>query len=240
MPPEAVPARTLRFSLSGQLSCASGPLDMQLDGEIGAGEIVVLSGESGCGKTTLLRALAGLPSRLDGEVCWGEESWRSVQQRTFLPVNQRPLGMVFQQYALFPHMSVRRQLEFADPTSKLIDDFLAVTGLAGLHRVYPGRLSGGQQQRLALARALVRRPALLLLDEPTLGLAPVLVEALFETLTKLNAAGKTMLLVEQNAWHALQIAQRGYVLQTGMIELEGPAKELAVNPSVQESYLGGG
>ena len=219
MPPEAVPARTLRFSLSGQLSGASGPLDMQLDGEIGAGEIVVLSGESGCGKTTLLRALAGLPSRLDGEVCWGEENWRSVQQRTFLPVNQRPLGMVFQQYALFPHMSVRRQLEFADPTSELIDDFLAVTGLAGLHRAYPGRLSGGQQQRLALARALVRRPALLLLDEPVSALDWKMRAAMIDWIGTLHRDWQFSALVishDPREWQ--DFARHAWTIEQGRIE----------------------
>ena len=158
-------ARTLSFDLSGKLNGATGPIEMDLRGELGAGQLVVLSGESGSGKTTLLRALAGLPCRLSGSVSWGQEVWKSARQAV-VPVRERRLGVMFQSYALFPHMTVRRQLEFAAPASPLIDAFLERAGLIGLSEVCPERLSGGQQQRLALARALIRRPRLLLLDEP--------------------------------------------------------------------------
>ena len=158
-------ARTLSFDLSGKLNGASGLIELDLRGELGAGRLVVLSGESGSGKTTLLRALAGLPCRLSGSVSWGQEVWKSARQAV-VPVRERRLGVMFQSYALFPHMTVRRQLEFAAPASPLIDAFLERAGLIGLSEVCPERLSGGQQQRLALARALIRRPRLLLLDEP--------------------------------------------------------------------------
>ena len=158
-------ARTLSFDLSGKLNGASGLIELDLRGELGAGQLVVLSGESGSGKTTLLRALAGLPCRLSGSVSWGKEVWKSARQ-ALVPVRERRLGVMFQSYALFPHMTVRRQLEFAASASPLIDAFLERAGLIGLSEVCPERLSGGQQQRLALARALIRRPRLLLLDEP--------------------------------------------------------------------------
>ena len=158
-------ARTLSFDLSGKLNGATGPIEMDLRGELGAGQLVVLSGESGSGKTTLLRALAGLPCRLSGSVRWGDEPWLSPHEQAVC-ARERRLGVMFQNYALFPHMTVRRQLEFAAPASPLIDAFLERAGLSGLSEVYPERLSGGQQQRLALARTLIRRPRLLLLDEP--------------------------------------------------------------------------
>ena len=158
-------ARALNFALRGTLTGATAPIEMDLHGELGAGQLAVLSGESGSGQTTFLRALAGLPCRLRGSVHWGEEAWLSLHAPA-VAARERRLGVMFQSYALFPHMTVRRQLEFAAPASPLIDGFLERAGLAGLSEVYPERLSGGQQQRLALARALIRRPRLLLLDEP--------------------------------------------------------------------------
>ena len=127
--------------------------------------------------------------------------------------------MVFQQYALFPHMSVRRQLEFADPTSELIDDFLAVTGLAGLHRAYPGRLSGGQQQRLALARALVRRPALLLLDEPVSALDWKMRAAMIDWIGTLHRDWQfSALVISHDPREWLDFAKRAWTIEQGRIE----------------------
>lgn len=216
--PLAEPARTLRFTLTGKLNGAAGPLEMNLDGAIEAGEIVVLSGESGCGKTTLLRALAGLPSRLDGEVRWGDDVWRSARRQTCLPVRKRSLGVVFQDYALFPHMRVRKQLEFAAPGSPLIDNFLARTGLEGLSEVHPCRLSGGQQQRLALARAMVRCPGLLLLDEPVSALDWKMRSTMIDWIGELHRAWNFSSLVvshDPHEWHAL--ARRAWTIEEGRL-----------------------
>jgi len=212
---------------------------------INRGEIVTLIGANGAGKSTTLRVVSGLLAPKSGSIVFKGASIAG------LPAHQiaaKGIGHVPEGRRIFPRLSVEENLDIGaylqtDHTvirQRKDNVFSLFPRLAERRRQDGGTLSGGEQQMLAIGRALMQDPELLLLDEPTLGLAPVLVEVIFKTIITLHDAGKTILLVEQNAWHALQIAQRGYVLQTGQIQLEGPAKELAVNPSVQESYLGGG
>ncbi len=212
---------------------------------VSCGEIVTLIGANGAGKSTTLRAISGMIKPSAGRILF------QGKPITGLPPHQTAglgIGHVPEGRRIFPQMSVEENLDIGgylerspDIINQRKDEVFSIfPRLAERRRQDGGTLSGGEQQMLAIGRALMQDPRLLLLDEPTLGLAPVLVDVIFETILKLNKAGKTILLVEQNAWHALQIAHRGYVLQTGMIQLEGPANELAANPGVQASYLGGG
>ncbi len=212
---------------------------------ITAGEIVTLIGANGAGKSTTLRTLSGLLTPRSGSILF---RGASVGGRSPHALAAQGLIHVPEGRRIFPRLSVDENLDMGgylerDAATNLRrkeEVFALFPRLAERRRQDGGTLSGGEQQMLAIGRALMQNPTLLLLDEPTLGLAPVLVEVIFTTIVNLNKAGKTILLVEQNAWHALQIAHRGYVLQTGTVELEGPARILAANPSVQESYLGGG
>lgn len=212
---------------------------------VNRGEIVTLIGANGAGKSTTLRAISGMLKPSAGSIVF------QGQLITGLPPHRIAglgIGHVPEGRRIFPQLSVEENLDiggYLERSPETIarrkeEVFNIFPRLAERKRQDGGTLSGGEQQMLAIGRALMQDPDLLLLDEPTLGLAPVLVDVIFETILSLNQAGKTILLVEQNAWHALQIAHRGYVLQTGEIQLEGPAKELAANPGVQASYLGGG
>lgn len=209
------------------------------------GEIVTLIGANGAGKSTTLRTLSGLLAPRAGQILF-----RGAPIGGRPPHDLAAQGLIHvpEGRRIFPRLTVDENLDMGgylerDAASSLRrkeEVFALFPRLAERRRQDGGTLSGGEQQMLAIGRALMQNPTLLLLDEPTLGLAPVLVEVIFTTIVNLNKAGKTILLVEQNAWHALQIAHRGYVLQTGQVELEGPARTLADNPSVKESYLGGG
>jgi branched-chain amino acid transport system ATP-binding protein len=215
-----------------------------LDFHVNAGEIVTLIGANGAGKSTTLRAVSGMVPPRCGSIFFRGQS---IEGRPAHAIAALGIGHVPEGRKIFPRLTVEENLdigayletEHAVIAARKASVFELFPRLAERRRQDGGTLSGGEQQMLAIGRALMRDPALLLLDEPTLGLAPVLVDVIFETIQRLHRNGKTILLVEQNAWHALQIAHRGYVLQTGCICLEGPAKELASNPTVQESYLGG-
>jgi branched-chain amino acid transport system ATP-binding protein len=207
------------------------------------GEIVTLIGANGAGKSTTLRTISGITPARQGQVTL--EGQRIDQTPAHKIVNlgvlQSPEGR-----RIFPRLTVRENLEMGAFTRTDKDEIAAdMEKVFGLfprlkERVnqYGGTLSGGEQQMLAIARALMGRPKVLLLDEPSMGLAPVLVEQIFSIIKDINAQGTTILLVEQNALMALGIAHRGYVLQTGQIVLSDSAQGLSENETVQKAYLG--
>ena len=210
--------------------------------QVTEGEIVTLLGNNGAGKTTTLKTLSGLlaPRRgevlLDGGSVVGAPPHGIVQKGiTHVPEGRR----------IFNRLSVQENLAMGAYTRSDRDVAVDMEGVFGIfprlkerRTQVAGTLSGGEQQMLAIGRALMAKPRLLLLDEPSMGLAPVLVEQIFETVLTINRRGVTVLLVEQNAAMALSIAKRGYVLETGRIALEGAAAELAGNPEVRRAYLG--
>jgi len=212
--------------------------------EVQAGEIVALIGSNGAGKTTTLAALSGLLRPRSGAIYF------EGKNITHLPVHQIVrLGVVHcpEGRQVFARLSVAENLQLAgahrsERTAYMRDlqriyDLFPV--LAQRRSQYAGTLSGGEQQMLAIGRALMSRPRLLLLDEPSLGLAPMVVENIFKVVEALRQDGMTILLVEQNAYRALQLADRAYVLETGYVKIHGPARELTNNPAIKTAYLGG-
>ena len=209
------------------------------------GEIVTLIGANGAGKTTLLRTLSGLLYPKSGSIRWEDKKELiGLPPHTIveLGISHAPEGRI-----VFANLSVLENLELGaylrKDTKGVKEDLEWVLTLflrlkERLHQ-NAGTLSGGEQQMLAISRALMSKPKLLMLDEPSLGLAPLLVQSIFDTIVKINTSGTTILLVEQNAHMALRIAHRGYVLETGEVILEGPSSELADNDRVKEAYLGG-
>jgi len=211
--------------------------------DVPEGSIVTVIGPNGAGKTTLLSAIIGLlPSR--GEIGYanGATSLLSVEQRVAAGI-----VLVPEKRELFASMTVAENLELgafarrraADTRATLDDVYRRFPRLAERKTQLAATLSGGERQMLALGRALMARPRLLMLDEPSLGLAPLIVREIFSIIAALKTAGVAILLVEQNARAALQVADYGYVLETGEIALEGPAAALATNPRVVDTYLGG-
>lgn len=211
------------------------------------GQLVSIIGANGAGKSTLLKAISGLLNDRDGRIIF---MGRNIIQ---LPAN-RIVGLGLSQVAegrqIFAHMSVQdnihlgaylyyRRRNRAEINQRIEQVFEMFPVLRRRARQISGTLSGGEQQMLAIARALMTRPRLLLLDEPSMGLAPLIVRDIFKTLKDLNDNGTTILLVEQNARAALQIADYGYVLETGRIVLEGQAERLLGDPQVKAAYLGG-
>ena len=209
------------------------------------GQIVTLIGSNGAGKSTTLRAISGI-LRFSGDILYEGRSLRSVPPHEIvrLGLAQSPEGR-----GIFPNMTVAENLElgaFARPSSDKPeiqkDKDRALDLFPRLRERYTqsaGTLSGGEQQMLAIARALLARPRLLLLDEPSLGLAPQVVQTIFKIIREINQQGCTILLVEQNAHMALKVAHKAYVLQVGQIVMQGPAAELANNDEVRKAYLGG-
>ena len=208
------------------------------------GEIVTLIGSNGAGKSTTLKTISGLLRPRSGEILLAGSRIDGMRadQVVALGITQSPEGR-----RVFPRMSVRENLEMGAFQRKkgpdLDADFERVLGLFPRLRERldqaGGTLSGGEQQMLAIARSLMARPRLILLDEPSMGLAPILVEQIFDIVKDINAQGTTVLLVEQNALMALGLASRGYILQTGEIVLADVSERLADNPEVKKAYLGG-
>ena len=212
--------------------------------EIGAGEIVALIGANGAGKSTLLNTVMRLISTISGDIRF---SGNSIARTSTAQIVAGGIAEVPERRQLFGTMTVEENLRLGAYTCKdkdvvaalLKEQFELFPRLHERHRQLANTLSGGEQQMVAIARAMMSRPKLLLLDEPSLGLAPLMVERIFEQIRNLRKAGRTILVVEQNARAALGIADRGYVLENGRIAAEGVASSLLEDKSVQEAYLGG-
>jgi branched-chain amino acid transport system ATP-binding protein len=212
--------------------------------EVIEGEIVTLIGANGAGKSTILRTVSGLLKAKTGKIMFEGKSiaGTAAQNIVKLGISQVPEGR-----RIFANMTVLENLELGayirSDSKGIQEDMDKVFGrfprLAERRSQLAGTLSGGEQQMLAMGRALMSRPRLLLLDEPSMGLAPLLVKEIFSIIKEINATGTTILLVEQNAHMALSIANRAYVLETGRITLSGSAKELSESEAVRKAYLGG-
>ncbi|MEO5617873.1 MAG: ABC transporter ATP-binding protein [Candidatus Eisenbacteria bacterium] len=208
------------------------------------GEIVTLIGANGAGKSTLLRAISGLVPARAGTIRFEGRDLRRVPPHEIvgLGISQSPEGrMVFANLSVEDNLELGAYLRRDRPGIRADRDkaFRLFPRLLERRRQQAGTLSGGEQQMLAIARALMSRPRLLLLDEPSLGLAPLLVREIFKTIAEIHANGVTVVLVEQNAHMALSVAGRGYVLETGSVRLEDRASALLANPEVRSAYLGG-
>ena len=211
--------------------------------EVREGEIVTLLGANGAGKSTTLRSINGLNHPRRGTIAYQgtDITHAPAHEVVKLGIAQSPEGR-----KLFPRMSVTENLEmgafqrkdkhaFREDMDRVFELF---PRLAERRHQKAGTMSGGEQQMCAIGRALMARPKLLMLDEPSMGLAPIFVERIFETIVEVNKQGTSILLVEQNALMALEVANRGYVLETGHVALADDAKELAQNPDVRKTYLG--
>jgi branched-chain amino acid transport system ATP-binding protein len=213
-----------------------------LDLRVDSGEIVTVVGANGAGKTTLLKCLAGVQPVSLGTVTFRGETLTSVP--AFRRVG-RGLSLSPEGRQIFTNLTVEENLRlgaylYADARVErdMDDAFAMFPALKQKRNLIAGGLSGGQQQMLAMARALMGRPVCLLLDEPSMGLAPIIVAQIFDVVKSLKSLNVTVLLVEQNAFGALSIADRGYVMETGRIVMEGSAAELIADPRIRETYLG--
>lgn len=215
-----------------------------IDFEVKKGEIVTLIGANGAGKTTILKTLSGMIKPKSGEVIYNGNNILSVVPHKIVGSG---LAHVPEGRRVFAEMTVEDNLElggFTDKSKEKIKE-----GFENAYEKFPrlferrkqiaGTLSGGEQQMLAIGRALMSQPQIILMDEPSMGLAPILVQQIFDIIQEINKSGTTVLLVEQNANMALSIADRAYVLETGKIVLSGNAKELLGNEEIKKAYLGG-
>jgi branched-chain amino acid transport system ATP-binding protein len=212
---------------------------------INKGEIVTLIGANGAGKTTTLRTISGLNKATSGQILFeGTDITNTpATQRVKMHISQVPEGR-----RIFPDMSVLENLELgaylrndkAEIKKDIQNAYDLFPILGNRKKQLAGTLSGGEQQMLAMGRALMSRPEILLLDEPSMGLAPLLVREIFDIIKNINSTGTTVLLVEQNARMALSIAHRAYVIETGSIVMSGTGEELSKSDDIQKAYLGGG
>ena len=210
---------------------------------VNEGEIVTLIGGNGAGKTTTLRTISGVKSPRTGSILWGGTPIHALPSHEIvaLGISQSPEGR-----RIFPRMTIAENLDMG--TYNRADKSSIKSDMERVYELFPrllerrkqlgGTLSGGEQQMLAMGRALMARPKLIMLDEPSLGLAPKLIETIFQIVREINEQGTTVLMVEQNAFGALKLAHRGYVLESGEIVLEDDADKLLVNPEVRKAYLG--
>jgi branched-chain amino acid transport system ATP-binding protein len=211
--------------------------------DVAEGEIVTLIGANGAGKSTTLRTLSGLEAPHEGTITFNGEDITGMKPHD---ITKKSLIQVPEGRRVFPQMTVAENLDMGaflrNDKENMKEDYERVLSffprLQERKNQKAGTLSGGEQQMLAMGRALMARPKLLTLDEPSMGLAPVIIEVIFEIILKLNGEGITILLIEQNANLALGISDRGYVLETGNIKLSGTGEELLANEEVRKAYLG--
>lgn len=212
--------------------------------EVKQGEIVTLIGANGAGKTTTLHAVSGLIKPKSGQIVFDGRSLHNVPAHKILKMG---MAQVPEGRRIFSKLTVQENLEMGAYTRKDADGvsrdyemvFERLPRLKERRKQFAGTLSGGEQQMLAIGRALMSKPKMVLLDEPSMGLSPILVQEIFHIIRDVSRDGMTVLLVEQNAKMALNIADRAYVLETGKVAMEGPACELADNDQVRRAYLGG-
>lgn len=213
-----------------------------IDLTVQSGEIVTVVGANGAGKTTLLKCLSGTQPVSGGTITFRGETLTGVpaHRRPARGLTQSPEGrQIFTNLTVEENLRLGAYLFTDDRVGKDMQDAFAMFPILREKRnLAAGGLSGGQQQMLAMARALMGRPSCLLLDEPSMGLAPIIVQQIFDVVSGLKALGVTVLLVEQNAFGALKIADRGYVMETGRITMGGAADELIADPRIREAYLG--
>ena len=210
--------------------------------EVHEGEIVTLIGANGAGKTTVLQTISGLLHAKTGGISFMDEDITTVAPHQIVA---RGLAHVPEGRRIFQQMTVRENLEmgaYTQPQSSLAADLEMVytlfPRLQERRKQIAGTLSGGEQQMLAMGRALMSHPRLLMLDEPSMGLAPILIEQIFDIIAQMNKAGTTILLIEQNAQMALSVAHRAYVLETGKVAVSGTGEELAASDRIRKAYLG--
>lgn len=237
-PPSLLEIRDLKIAYGG-IQAVKG-----IDLHIEPGELVALIGSNGAGKTTTLKTLAGLLHPASGQIQYDGKNLKNIaaHQRVAMGMALVPEGR-----GVFARLTVEENLQMGAYSRS--DQQEIVADLLRMYELFPrlaerkdqlaGTLSGGEQQMVAMARALMSRPRLLMLDEPSMGLAPLMVKKIFETIRDIAALGMSILLVEQNARLALQAAQRGYVMESGVITLSGAAGELLGSDAVQRAYLGG-
>ncbi len=206
------------------------------------GEVVTLIGSNGAGKSTTLRSISGLTPASSGTITFGGEEITRVPAHEIV---SHGIALVPEGRHCFARMTVRENLDLgahrrrgAEVSEDLERVYELFPRLHERERQKAGTMSGGEQQMLAIGRALMARPRLLMLDEPSMGIAPILVQRIYETIAEINRAGMTILLVEQNANYALDLAARGYVLETGQVALANDAAQLREDPDVQKAYLG--
>jgi len=211
-----------------------------VDFHIDEGEIITIIGPNGAGKTTIVKTIMGLLKPTSGTI---EFNGNPIHLAPTHKIVEGGIALVPEGRELFPRMTIMENLQMGAYTSDEKEDtlkwvFNLFPRLEERQKQSAGTMSGGEQQMLAIARGLMSRPKLLILDEPSLGLAPIMVKTVFEIVKTLNSEGVTVLLVEQNIHHALEASNRGYVLETGRITLEGASSELLDNNHVKEAYLG--
>jgi branched-chain amino acid transport system ATP-binding protein len=207
------------------------------------GEVVTLIGSNGAGKSTTLRSISGLTPPREGSIKFEDTEIGEVPPQEIV---ERGISLSPEGRHVFPRMTVRENLDLGAYLRKDRDGiendrervYSLFPRLKERERQKGGTMSGGEQQMLAIGRALMANPRLLLLDEPSMGIAPILVERIYETIAEINRQGTTILLVEQNANYALEVSKRGYVLETGKVALEDASSSLRTNPDVQKAYLG--